>query len=362
MSFFKHNFPYMSRELVNGHQVFREQASIVRGLRNQHRATEEAIAAHSSELLEAMGLINQSSLIPDDVWRDIDATTKTVMRDDEGSVFVNDLMPLARTVNLGKTVHLYRVSNDAGIVKRSISGNVPDEMDKVNYSFRGHPVPMFSTSYGRDWREWLGQRSEGFDALIDDAETHGAELRQNIAQYMLDGDSSIVVQGYQGYGIKNHPMTKQIDLSGGGLNIDLTSNSTTSDDIETFFTRDVGAVMDTNLITAPMNVYVSPEIMRRFEKSYSAAGGFKGGSLYDFLLRMGRIGAIKRTYELSGNEFFMLVPNRKFIRPLIGMAAATVAIPRTQMTDSYQFRLLAAAGLEIRADQPGKSGVFYATG
>lgn len=361
MDGFGNYIPYMSQALANSHRAFREQAAIVRSIRNQFNASELGIASASAEVLESMGLTNEAAQIPDDAWRDIDATTKRVMRDDEGSVFMNDLMPLARTVNIGKTVHMYRVSNDAGIVKRSMSGQVPDEMDKVTYDFRGHPVPLFSTSYGRNWREWLGQRSEGFDGLVDDQEAHLAAMRQDMAQYVLNGDAAIVTQGFQGYGIKNHPYTQQIDLSGGGFNIDLTSVATTSDVIETFFIRDVGNIMDLNLVRAPMTIYVSPQIMRRLEMSYSNSDGFKGGSLYDFLLSRERIGAIKRTYELSGNEFFMIVPNASFIRPLVGMAVSTVAMPRVMMTDDYNFRIMAAMGLEIRADNSGKSGVFYAT-
>ncbi len=38
---------------------------------------------------------------------------------------MQDLMPLAKPVNIGKLVVLNRVSGDAGVVVRSVSGQVP---------------------------------------------------------------------------------------------------------------------------------------------------------------------------------------------------------------------------------------------
>lgn len=361
MSFHDTKFPTLSKALTNSHNTYKEQAAVVLSMRNQFLANEAALNGPMMELANSMGLpiANVAAELPGDAFRDIDEVTKRVARHDEGQAFMMDLMPLARTVDIGKTVHLYRTSNDVGIVKRSMSGQVADEMDKVSYDFRGHPVPIFTTAYGRNWREWLGQRSENFDAIMDDQEAHSKELMQDMARYVLNGDTNIVVQGYNAYGIFNHPMTNLMDLDASGFNIDLASYSTTADDIENFFMRDFGQVMDDNFIMMPMNLYVSPEIMRRFDRSYTGAGGFKNGSLGDFLTGRFRINKIVRTYELTGNQFFAFVPSSEYIRPLVGMAMSSIAMPRHMITDDYNFRLLSAMGLEIRADANNRSGVIY---
>lgn len=321
--------------------------------RDHFHATEDGFAS----------LTNAASVLPRDAWLDLDGVTRRVMRDDEGQAYMKDLMPLAKAVHIGKLVHLTRTSSDAGTVRRSMSGQVPVTMDKVTYDYEGTPVPIFSTGYGREWREWNTLQSENFDALADDQEAHTAKIRRDMAQFALDGDSSIVFQGYTAYGIRTHPNSLTINLgtAGGGANIDLTATGTTSDAIEAFFNGPFGALLDNNLISAPINLYISPEIARNWDRPYSGSSGFKIGSLRDALLANRRIGKIEVTFELSGNEFFWFVPKAEYIRPLIGMAVNTTAIPRQMPTANYQFLVMGAMGLEIRADYNGKSGVGYST-
>lgn len=309
------------------------------------------------------GLTNAAAILPRDAWLDLDGITRRVMRDDEGQAYMADLMPLAKPVNIGKLVHMTRTSSDAGTVVRSMSGQVPVGMDKVTYDYEGTPVPIFSTAYGREWREWNTLQSENFDALSDDQEAHTAKIRRDMAQFALDGDATIAFQGYTAYGIRTHPNSLSINLGtgAGGSNIDLTATATTSDAIEAFFNGPFGTMLDDNLVSAPVNLYISPEIARNWDRPYSGSAGFKIGSLRDALLANRRIGKIEVTFELSGNEFFGFVPRADYIRPLVGMAVNTTAIPRNMPTANYQFLVMGAMGLEIRADFNGKSGVFYST-
>lgn len=304
---------------------------------------------------------NASSILPRDAWLEMDSITRRVMRDDEGQAFMADLMPLARAVNIGKLVHMNRVSSDAGTVQRSMSGQVPNSLDKVTYDYRGTPVPIFSTAYGREWREWNTLQSENFDALSDDQEAHTAAIRRNMAEYALDGDATISVEGYAGNGIRNHPLAKSINLgtATGGANIDLTSAD--SDAVEGFINGAFGAMLDANYIAGGVNLYVSPEIGRNLDQPYSGSTGFKTGSLRDALLANRRINKIVVTFKLTGNEFFGFVPNSDYIRPLIGMAVNTTAKTRMNPTDNYQFLIMGAMGIDIRADFNGRSGVFYST-
>mgnify|MGYP000050093630 CR=1 FL=1 len=315
--------------------------------------------AHASLQNELMG--NAASILPRDAWLDLDGITRRVMRADEGQAWMMDLMPLAKPVHIGKLVHMNRVSSDAGSVTRSISGQVPTTMDKVIYDYRGTPVPIFATGYGREWREWNTLQSENFDALSDDQEAHTAKIRRDQALYCLDGDTSIVFQGYTAYGVRNHPLSKSINLGDGalGADIDLTATATTSDAIDQFITQTLGAMLDANYITGKVNLYISPEMARNWDRSYSGSAGFKGGTLMAYLLTNRRINKIEVSYELSGNEFFGFVPNAEYIRPLIGMAVNTTAMTRLNPTDNYNFLMMGAMGLEIRADYNNRTGVFY---
>lgn len=349
---------YFDEQLVANsrpHAAWWQELTVVR--EHFHR-TEES---HASLMNELLG--NAAAVLPRDAWLDLDGITRRVMRNDEGQAYMADLMPLAKPVNIGKLVHLTRTSSDAGSVTRSMSGQVPVGMDKVIYDYKGSPVPIFSTAYGREWREWNTLQSENFDALADDQEAHTAKIRRDMAQFALDGDASIVFQGYTAYGIRTSPLSKAINLGAavGGANIDLTSSATTSDAIEAFFNGPFGTMLDNNLVASPVNIYVSPEIGRNFDRPYSGSAGFKIGSLRDALMANRRIAKIEVTFELTGNQFFGFVPKADYIRPLIGMAVNTTAITRLNPTDNYQFLVMGAMGLEIRADYNGKSGVFYST-
>lgn len=306
-------------------------------------------------------ITNAAAVLPRDAWLDLDGITRRVMRSDEGQVWMADLMPLAKPVNIGKLVHLNRVSGDAGRVTRSMSGQVPTTLDKVTYDYRGTPVPIFSSGYGREWREWNTLQSENFDALADDQEAITAKIRRDNALYVLDGDATIVFEGYTAYGIRTSPYSKAINLGAavGGANIDLTT--ATADALDTFFSGPFGAMLDANFITGKVNLYISPEIARAWDKSYSGSDGMKPGTIMDFLKTNRRINKIEVSFELSGNQFFGFVPSAEYIRPLVAMATSTVAMPRLHPRANYQFEVWNAMGIEIRADINGRSGVFYST-
>lgn len=314
---------------------------------------------HNSEEQFA-AIRNASAILPRDAWLELDGITRRIMRADEGQAWMADLMPLAKAVNIGKLVVLNRVASDsANPVVRSMSGQVPVSLDKVVYDYRGTPVTIFADGYGREWREWNTLQSESFDALADDQEAAIAKIRRDQALYVLNGDASIVFQGYTAHGIRTSPYSKILNVGASGANINLTA--ATADAIDAFFTQTMGAMLDTNLVTGKVNLYVSPEIARRFDASYSGSSGFKGGTLLAYLLTNRRINKIAVSYELSGNEFFGFVPSSDYIRPLIGMAVNTTAKTRQNPTDNYQFINMGAMGIEIRADFSGKSGVFYST-
>jgi hypothetical protein len=312
--------------------------------RENFRVNEERLG----QLMVNMGMLaNSTAILPREAWMELDATTRAILRADEGRAWMDDLMPLAKPVHIGRLVHMTRTSSDtANPVNRSMSGQVPAAMDKTVYDYEGTPIPIFSTAYGREWREWNTFQSNNFDALVDDQENTTRKIQRDQAMYVLDG------------GIKNHPLTKLINLGtgAGGININLTT--ATADELDDFFTQDFGAVLDANLVTQAVNIYISPEIARAWDKSYSGAAGMKDGTIMQYLEKNRRINKIKVSYELSGNEFFGFVPNSQFIRPLIGMAINTTAKARMNPTDNYQFLIMGALGLEIRGDYNGKSGVF----
>lgn len=340
---------YFDEQLVANSAAHQQWWGEVQVDREWFHRTEDALAE----------VRNAAAVLPRDAWLDLDTTTRRVMRADEGQTWMADLMPLAKTVNIGKLVHLYRVSGDAGAVTRSLSGQVPVGLDKVAYDYRGAPVPIFSSGYGREWREWNTLTSENFDALSDDQEAITAKIRRDMALYALNGDPTIVFQGYTAYGIKTSPFSKIINIGPSGANIDLTTADWPA--MDAFFNGPFGTMLDANLIVGKVNVYVSPEIARNLDKQVNTSAGLTLGTRLEQLQKNRRINKIAVSYELTGNQFFGFVPSAEYIRPLVGMAVNTTAVTRQNPTDNYQFLVMGAMGIEIRADINGKAGVFYST-
>ena len=348
-----------NKKLITGSAQVAEAWNQLTGSRQIFNNTQSQMLAMHGNAIAA----NQAAVLTQDYWREVDNVTTRVIRDDEGAPLLDDLLSLGTPISIGKTAALYRVSSDAGVVNRSMSGQEPETLDKVVYDHYGDPVPIFKTGYGREWREWLGLQTENIDAMADDQEAATAAIRQDMAQYILTGDNKIKVQNFEGKGITNHDNTNQVDLSAAGFNIDLTATTTTNDDIINFFTKDFVVVLDANLVSEQLKVFVSPEIERRLNLPYSNANGFKEGTLKDYILRYAtQIGSFTKTFELKGNHFIGYVHNAQYIKTRIAAPIGSFMKQRLNPHDNYQTLVWSAFGLQIKRDFNGKSKVFNAKG
>lgn len=306
---------------------------------------------------------NATALVSREYWREVDNVTTRVFRNEAGMDMMNDLMPLASNIDIGKTVAISRIASDAGRVVRTISGQVPEDLDKTRYDYSGDVIPIFKTGYGRNWREVKGMQSEGFDPFLDDQANVAFALRQDMSDYLLFGDTTLNVNGvYTGYGITNHPNTNQIDLSGIDLQV------ATPDEIVGFFNTTLAALFDAQNVFEPVDIWVSPSVRRSFSRPYSDAQGFKAGTIEDYILNfartgtVGRIGKIGTNFRLTGNQFVAYVRNDLYIRPRVGQPVSTYAEPRTTPHADFNFLVWGAMGLQIRKDYNGRSKVFHGYG
>ncbi len=345
-------------------------------LRDQH----DAIQANAIRNMGGSLVANQAALLPQDAYRELDSITQRVFQNDEGRGYMMDLMGIAKTIDIGKTAYLYRQASDkTGLVTRSLSGQVPETISKTNYNYDGDPVPMFTTGYGREWREQRAFQSEGFDAMFDDQENSVRDLNEDMAVYTLWGDSAVNVRGYAGQGIATHRSTQKIDLGSSGANINLTQVGTaaSNDDIINFWTRNFAQELDDNYCDFVDVVWVSPQIRRRMQEPYANSQGFFNGSLEEYIIKFGRVKRFETTFELGregngtgdynvntlsrANQFFAYKRQQTVICPLVGMGVSNIAIPRILPTDNVNNLIMAAMGLRVRADNNGRSQVFYAS-
>jgi hypothetical protein len=298
-------------------------------------------------------------------WAEIDRRAIEVRNNDMGRELMTDLMTLATPLDIGKTVKTYARNGDIqDEVKISMDGQTPVTFDHVDRDSEGDPVPIFQAGFGINWREWQGRMSENIDTLADSQSAKMKVVLSRMADYLLDGDAKIRVAGFSGQGIRNHRNTKKINLTTAGVAgapIDLTAAATSNDAILNFWNQTFALQLDANYVNGKLSVvWVSPEIMRRMTVPFSAADGFKSGSLLTAVLEFGRVGEFKQTYKLSGNQFLGYMRDKDAISPLVGQAVSTTPIARLQPRDNYNFEIWSALGLQIKADANGRGSVFYA--
>lgn len=325
-----------------------KQWAEVQGRREFFNNSERSMAAMQG--LEA----NAAATIPRDVYVEFDNVTKEIMRNDEGDVLLNDLLPLARSVDIGKIEYKYRKASDSGNAKTTLSGQTVVTMDKTEYSYDSAIVPVHQDGFGREWRELAGQKSEGFDGLIDDQRNSVKAIRRQMVGYIVNGGGP-TFNGASWGGLKSDSRVVSSTLS-----VDLTSTSTTAQQVRDEFKAQRDALRITNNAMGQVTFYISREMMSNLERYYSDNdGGF--GTMLDAVKALYAVADVKETAILSGNEMFAMVLDSSIIRPIVGMGVSTVPVQRLNPFDAHNFITWGAMGIQVMNDYDGRSGVLYAT-
>ena len=346
---------YFSKALMQANSANKKHMEEQRTMLNRMR---KAADMKEQVINSEMGFAANSGRIPAEVWRDMDAAATKVFRE-PNLTLLTDLLPLAKSLSIGKIVSEYRQSSDAGNVVTSLSGQIPVLTDKTEYKYDGNIIPVHAVGFHREWRELEGQRSEGFDGLIDDAENTSRNLLNKMANYIYNGDTSVSFKGHTGYGIKNHPNTALVDLGASGLNIDFTSASATSEAIYNAVKSLRDRLRITNAVNGQITFYFSRSALSNMERPWNTANS-SNVTILTMVRGLEGVAAVKEDASLTGNQVVAGVLTTEFIRPLVGMAAGTYQKPRTMFNDNYEFVTANAVGLELRADYTGKSGWLYA--
>lgn len=330
----------------------------------QHGYITNARAAnwqHEAAIAQANGidLTVNDARIPADVWRDFDRTAKAVMTDPTADVILLDLSPFTRNVDIGKIVSEYRQRGDGELeVRTSVDGNHAKPINRGADTFDGALIPVHSTQVGRQWRELAGMRSEGYDALMDDQEDAVKYVRRRIADDIVNGSKGLQYKNYKSQGIKANPNTLPLSLAASGVNVNL-ATGTIADARKAIVAALMALQSSGNNAVGDVTFYVSGEIWFNMIGQTDAQRTDKTG--IDILREIPGVAAIKRSAQLTGNEFIAGVLSSEYIRPLVGMPVTSTPIPRVTPMDNYHVLVWAATGLQIRADSAGRSGWLYAS-
>ena len=323
------------------------------GLRAQHEFivnARKSAVRYNRDMAERSGLAANVD-IPAEAWKSFDQQVVDLMTGPEADNLLNDLMPLARNVGIGKIVAEYRKLGGDLEVRSSIDGEHAKPVNSTGFDVDGNLVLVHSTQVGRSWRELEGMREEGFDELVIDQAAAVRNVQRRTADNFVNGTDGLSFKGYSATGIKNNANTQPLNLTTGGY--DLTDPTITYADA---YAALVGAI---KLLPADANIYVSKEIWFNLMRINTA--GTAQETILAGLMRTPGVLSIKRIDQMSGNEFAAVVPRGEYIRPVIGMPITTTPIERRTPMDKFNLLVWGASGLEIRGDSEGRSGVVYAS-
>ena len=299
-------------------------------------------------------------LVPQDVYKDFDRTAVQVMTDDQGDPYLNDIMPLSKSLSIGKLTTRYHQVSDAGRVQTSIGGQVGVKMDRTEYKNDGAIIPITDSGFYRQWREREGQMSEAFDALIDDNREVVKTVRESIADQFLDGHfdvkgNPIVIDGLQWDGMRNDTRVNQVSLV-----FDFTDDSQTCAAIKAAYIDEIRNVLwITNNCGKDVTYYVSKTIASIWEQRFENTDGTRK-TIEELEALMG-VASIKVSGKLVGNQIMGFPLDSSVIQPVVGMGINTVALPRPIYNSDHQFAVLGAIGFLLKNDFYGNSCAIYAS-
>ena len=348
----------LQRKLVGSSKAADEQFQTVKAVRE----VAEKIERRIEKPVGIYSLKPNSSLIPEGLYQEFDNVTIERMRADDGDTFLNDLLPLSKSVSIGKLVHAFRRVSDAGIAETSMSGQMGVKMDQVEYNYDKSIIPMHQAGFSRDWREMESYSGSGFDALIDDQRATVETVREHIADQFISGhrdkqNNLIKVDGVGWGGMSGDDRVAQVDVGSSGLNFDFTDTTKTYSEIEAKFKQIRDVLYIDNNCTKDATYYVSRQIMSNFERSSSES--YDSQQIMKRLASLMGVAAIKVTSKLVGNKMMAFPLDSRYIQPLVGMGLNTVARPRQMYDSPHQFVTSAAVGFQIKTDYDENKGCLF---
>lgn len=322
-----------------------EQELAVNAARSQFNQTQTAIAAQAS-------LVGNASPIPLDAWRRIDTRSAAIQRD-VLAVF-NRLAAADQTpVGVGDIVSFYPQVSDSGEVHVSMDGRSEGNADQANVKYAGTPVPVFD-SYARfGWRQMEVMRKGG--GMIDTSTiaNHQRKVAEKMEDVVLNGLSSVSVNGNTIYGLRNFP---QRNTGTHGLTL---ATSTGAQWLAAFKSMLDALIAD--------NAFGKVTVFLNYGDWLSASiNEFVAGYPKTILQRLQEIQQIAEIVPASkctANEILGIanIGTGEWGTILQAMPMVTRPKARANAEDDYVFGVLAMAAPQFKSDYDGKSQIVHMT-
>ena len=295
-----------------------------------------------------------TGLTPADAFREFDRVSKIIMNPAGEFATWGRVQGASRSVNIGKQVFDYRkVSADGEGAQITMSGQTGAKSNHTSVEYAGTIIPIIDKAFGRNWREIMAMRADGYDALVDDAREADLTIRRKANDLLWEG-SSLVINDRKWGGLRGDSNVIQHSLS-----VDLVGAATADEVYAAFRTlRDI-LLIDNN-VSAGLKVAVSRELYSKLETPFSTYDkGF--GNILQMVQSLSGIEEIYFDPKCSGNQLLFAHIGFEGLSAVTGMAMATVAIPRNLYNDDFLFIKAMAQGYIAKVDSDNHKSALYAS-
>lgn len=322
----------------------KEQQAFVLANRRAFNARQDQIANQFGQTI-----IGNASPLPKDVWGEWDREGIAIQRD-VLSVF-NDLAASVSTpMPIGKLVHHFQTISDSGSVNKSLDGRSKARTDQPLIQYHGTPLPILDSTFSYGWRQVEAARSEGFN--LDPAARANAmfKVAEELELQTLNGDSTIVVNGSQLFGLRNHPNRNTRTT---GQNLSACTGVQWLAEVNATL-----ALLHADNFFAPATLYVSWANWR-YATATDYSTSYAGKTIAQRILEDSGVAAVVPASRVPANEIIAVVKDRRTVQVLNGMPMTTRAQFRANPEDEYNFVTMAAAALEVKFDAAAKCGLAH---
>jgi uncharacterized linocin/CFP29 family protein len=322
-----------------------EQLLAVNSVRTEFNEAETARASRTF-------LAGNAAPIPLDAWRRIDSRSAMIQRD-VLTVFNRMAAANQTPVGVGDIVSFYAQASDSGEVHVSMDGRSEGNADQATVKYVGTPVPLFDSYARYGWRQMEVMRKGGM--MIDTATigNHQRKVAEKLEDVMLNGLSSIVVNGNTIYGLRNFP---ERSTATHGLTL---ATSTGAQWLAAFKT-----LIDTLIAD---NAFGRITVFLNYSDWLSASiNEFVAGYPKTILQRLQEIQQIAEIVPASkctANEIIGVANIQTGDWGTILQAMPMVTRPKARLNpeDDYTFGVMAMAAPQLRADFDGRSQIAHLT-
>lgn len=321
-----------------------EQELAINAARSQFNQSQTAIAAQVS-------LVGNASPIPLDAWRRIDSRGAAIQRD-VLAVF-NRLAAADQTpVGVGDIVSFYPQVSDSGEVHVSMDGRSEGNADQANVKYAGTPVPVFD-SYARfGWRQMEVMRKGG-SLDTSTIANHQRKVAEKMEDVVLNGLSSVSVNGNTIYGLRNFP-----DRNTGTHGLTLKTSTGA---------QWLAALEATLQKLVADNAFGRVTIFLNYgDWLYASINEFAAGypkKILPALLEIQQVAEIVPCSKVPANEMLGIanIATGEWGTILQAMPMVTRPKARANAEDDYVFGVLAMAAPQFKSDFDGKSQIVHMT-